>query len=165
MYAIKCVLILLLILLANLSTTAIDLANGEGISDGNDDDDGIKLMMPSSTDIENDTFPWDKQLSTTDGYSLDNITQIDHDIENNGNETEISTETETQTDDETQTETITEILSDYKPKSTDENKCKEGLLLPVWRPVENITNGDRFARGLVYFLVMCYLFLGVSIVC
>lgn len=162
MYAIKCVFILLLILLANLTTTAIDSANGEGISDGNDDD-GIELMVPS--DIENDTIPWDKQLSTTDGYSLDNITQIDHDIENHGNETEINTETETQTDDETQTETITEIQSDYKLKSTNENKCKEGLLLPVWRPIENITNGDRFARGLVYFLVMCYLFLGVSIVC
>lgn len=162
MYAIKCVFILLLIFLANLTTTAIDSANGEGISDGNDDD-GIELMVPS--DMENNTIPWDKQLSTTDGYSLDNITQIDHDIENNGNETEINTETETQTDDETQTETITEIQSDYKLKSTNENKCKEGLLLPVWRPIENITNGDRFARGLVYFLVMCYLFLGVSIVC
>lgn len=164
MYAIKCVFILLLILLANLATNAIDSANGEGISDGNDDD-GIELMVPSSTYMENDTIPSDKQLSTTDGYSLDNITQINNDIENNGNQTEINTETETQTDGETQTETITEIQSDYKPKSTNENKCKEGLLLPVWRPVENITNGDRFARGLVYFLVMCYLFLGVSIVC
>lgn len=43
-------------------------------------------------------------------------------------------------------------------------KCKDGLLLPVWKPDANLTNGDRFSRGLVYFLVMCYLFLGVSIV-
>lgn len=42
-------------------------------------------------------------------------------------------------------------------------KCRDGLILRAW-PIENITNGDRFARGLVYFLAMCYLFLGVSIV-
>lgn len=43
-------------------------------------------------------------------------------------------------------------------------KCKDGLLLPMWRPDANLTYGDRFSRGLVYFLVLCYLFLGVSIV-
>lgn len=46
-----------------------------------------------------------------------------------------------------------------KPK-----KCKNGLILPAWKPDENLTLGDRFSRGLVYFLAMCYLFLGVSIV-
>lgn len=47
---------------------------------------------------------------------------------------------------------------------TESIKCKPGLLLPVWQPVNNITFGDRFGRGFFYFLVMCYLFLGVSIV-
>lgn len=43
-------------------------------------------------------------------------------------------------------------------------KCQPGLLFPVWMPDENLTFGDRFSRGLVYFLVMIYLFIGVSIV-
>lgn len=43
-------------------------------------------------------------------------------------------------------------------------KCRDGLLFPVWKPTEHITVGDRFARGTIYFLFMCYLFLGVSIV-
>ncbi|XP_055632887.1 sodium/calcium exchanger 3 isoform X2 [Toxorhynchites rutilus septentrionalis] len=42
--------------------------------------------------------------------------------------------------------------------------CQEGLLLPVWMPQENLTTGDRIARGMVYFLAMMYLFIGVSIV-
>ncbi|XP_055590446.1 sodium/calcium exchanger 3-like [Uranotaenia lowii] len=42
--------------------------------------------------------------------------------------------------------------------------CEDGLLLSVWQPQENLTAGDRFARGLVYFFAMLYLFIGVSIV-
>lgn len=42
--------------------------------------------------------------------------------------------------------------------------CVPGLLLPVWMPQSNLTVGDRISRGLVYFLVMLYLFIGVSIV-
>jgi len=34
----------------------------------------------------------------------------------------------------------------------------------MWRPFENLSVGDRVARGLVYFLAMCYLFIGVSII-
>lgn len=42
--------------------------------------------------------------------------------------------------------------------------CREGLLLPVWMPQENLSSGDRVARGIVYFVALAYLFIGVSIV-
>lgn len=42
--------------------------------------------------------------------------------------------------------------------------CQDGLVLPVWLPQDNLTAGDRVARGLVYFLALMYLFLGVSII-
>ncbi|GFG40229.1 hypothetical protein Cfor_09817 [Coptotermes formosanus] len=43
-------------------------------------------------------------------------------------------------------------------------QCQDGLLLPVWLPVDNLSVGDRVARGLVYFSAMIYLFIGVSII-
>lgn len=43
-------------------------------------------------------------------------------------------------------------------------QCQDGLLIPRWEPAENLSTGDRVARGLVYFLAMIYLFIGVSIV-
>lgn len=46
----------------------------------------------------------------------------------------------------------------------DDTTCEAGLMLPVWMPQENLTTGDRFARGLVYFAALLYLFIGVSIV-
>lgn len=45
-----------------------------------------------------------------------------------------------------------------------DTKCHDGIFLSVWKPEDNLTLGDRFARGLVYFLAMLYLFIGVSIV-
>lgn len=42
--------------------------------------------------------------------------------------------------------------------------CQDGLLLSVWQPQENITLKDRTIRGSVYFLILAYLFIGVSIV-
>ncbi|XP_054264196.1 sodium/calcium exchanger 1 isoform X4 [Macrosteles quadrilineatus] len=42
--------------------------------------------------------------------------------------------------------------------------CQDGLLLPVWLPQDNLTAGDRVARGMVYFIALMYLFLGVSII-
>lgn len=42
--------------------------------------------------------------------------------------------------------------------------CVDGLVLPAWRPLHNVSTGDVFARGLIYFLSMVYLFLGVSII-
>jgi hypothetical protein len=43
-------------------------------------------------------------------------------------------------------------------------KCRDGMLLPAWRPVENISSVDKAARAIVYMLALCYLFLGVSII-
>jgi len=42
--------------------------------------------------------------------------------------------------------------------------CVDGLLVPIWRPYENLSSGDRICRGLLYTLLMVYLFVGVSIV-
>lgn len=43
-------------------------------------------------------------------------------------------------------------------------QCKDGLLLPVWYPQENLSQGDIVARGIIYFVALFYLFVGVSIV-
>lgn len=48
--------------------------------------------------------------------------------------------------------------------SDEEAVCVDGLMMNAWQPQTNLTFGDRFSRGLVYFLVMIYLFIGVSIV-
>lgn len=42
--------------------------------------------------------------------------------------------------------------------------CKDGLLIPMWEPVDNISKGDKAARAIVYFLCLGYMFLGVSII-
>ncbi|GFO17079.1 sodium-calcium exchanger [Plakobranchus ocellatus] len=42
--------------------------------------------------------------------------------------------------------------------------CKQGLLLPMWTPQGNLSNGDKAARATVYMAAMIYMFLGVSIV-
>lgn len=42
--------------------------------------------------------------------------------------------------------------------------CQDGLLMKVWQPQENLTLRDVIIRGTVYFAIMVYLFIGVSIV-
>ncbi|XP_034484325.1 sodium/calcium exchanger 1 isoform X2 [Drosophila innubila] len=42
--------------------------------------------------------------------------------------------------------------------------CSPGLVLPLWMPQKHLSMGDRAMRGLVYFLLMIYLFVGVSII-
>jgi solute carrier family 8 (sodium/calcium exchanger) len=42
--------------------------------------------------------------------------------------------------------------------------CKDGLLLPAWRPIANLSAGDQAARAIVYMAGMIFMFLGVSIV-
>lgn len=65
----------------------------------------------------------------------------------------------------------TEILHSRHVRQTPANdtptespSCSPGLVLPLWMPQKNITVGDRAVRGLVYFLLMVYLFVGVSII-
>lgn len=42
--------------------------------------------------------------------------------------------------------------------------CVDGLIIPAWQPVHNISTGEMIGRALIYFIAMCYMFLGVSIV-
>lgn len=42
--------------------------------------------------------------------------------------------------------------------------CEDGLMIPCWHPLENIGLEMRIVRGIVYFLSLLYLFIGVSII-
>ncbi|WKY09975.1 hypothetical protein Q1695_002376 [Nippostrongylus brasiliensis] len=42
--------------------------------------------------------------------------------------------------------------------------CIDGLVVPIWRPFLDLTPGDKVLRGFIYFIVIAYCFLGVSIV-
>lgn len=57
-----------------------------------------------------------------------------------------------------------EIVTNATVEKHELPKCRDGLILRAWKPDTHLMCGDRIARGLVYFLVMCYLFLGTSIV-
>ncbi|XP_043271831.1 sodium/calcium exchanger 2 isoform X2 [Venturia canescens] len=43
-------------------------------------------------------------------------------------------------------------------------KCEEGLVVPLWSPSNNLNLIDIIFRGIVYFLLLLYLFIGVSII-
>ncbi|CAH2094793.1 unnamed protein product [Euphydryas editha] len=43
-------------------------------------------------------------------------------------------------------------------------QCSDGLVLPAWLPLEDVPTLHIAFRGLVYFLALMYLFIGVSIV-
>lgn len=43
-------------------------------------------------------------------------------------------------------------------------ECEKGIMLPLWKPVGNLSDGDRAARATVYMAAMIYMFLGVSII-
>lgn len=55
-------------------------------------------------------------------------------------------------------------LTSDSSSSSSNKKCSEGLIIPLWEPTTNLTIGDRVSRGLVYFMGMIYLFIGVSII-
>ncbi|CAB3397317.1 unnamed protein product [Caenorhabditis bovis] len=42
--------------------------------------------------------------------------------------------------------------------------CIDGLVVPIWRPFLDLSSGDRILRGVIYFFVIAYMFLGISIV-
>ncbi|KAH7722403.1 sodium/calcium exchanger 3-like protein [Aphelenchoides avenae] len=42
--------------------------------------------------------------------------------------------------------------------------CVDGLVVPIWRPFLDLDVSDRTMRGLLYFFIIGYMFLGVSIV-
>ncbi|XP_048261840.1 sodium/calcium exchanger 3 isoform X3 [Bombus terrestris] len=43
-------------------------------------------------------------------------------------------------------------------------RCEPGLVVPLWGPLENLYLSDVIFRGFVYFLLLLYLFIGVSII-
>jgi len=42
--------------------------------------------------------------------------------------------------------------------------CDDGLLIPLWPGTDDMSMGDRFGRGLLYGVLMLWLFIGVAIV-
>lgn len=44
------------------------------------------------------------------------------------------------------------------------NCTQDGLLIPLWRPQQGISIGDRISRAIVYLLALIYLFIGVAII-
>ena len=55
----------------------------------------------------------------------------------------------------TSTETTANTTIAERQESSNSIKCQEGLMLSVWQPQDNLTFGDRFSRGLVYFFALC----------
>ncbi|XP_022909911.1 sodium/calcium exchanger Calx isoform X2 [Onthophagus taurus] len=43
-------------------------------------------------------------------------------------------------------------------------QCTDGLVIPCWLPLQDLTTMERICRGLVYFIALVYLFIGVSII-
>ena len=51
--------------------------------------------------------------------------------------------------------------------SDDEEKvkgCKDGIIIPLWQPQDNLSVGDKAARAIVYFSGLAFMFLGISII-
>jgi hypothetical protein len=44
------------------------------------------------------------------------------------------------------------------------DRCRDGLILPAWRPIDDRTTLDMVGRAVVYGLSLAYMFLGVSII-
>lgn len=42
--------------------------------------------------------------------------------------------------------------------------CVDGLILPCWRPLVDVTLWEKAGRGMIYFFTLVYLFIGVSII-
>lgn len=59
-------------------------------------------------------------------------------------------------------ETTTTESVDFN--TLDRTQCVEGILLGVWQPQDNLSVSDKVGRGTVYFIALCYLFVGVAIV-
>lgn len=54
-----------------------------------------------------------------------------------------------------------EELSNWTGLSTN---CQDGIILPVWTPQEDLSVLEVVGRGIVYFLCLMYMFVGVSII-
>jgi hypothetical protein len=55
--------------------------------------------------------------------------------------------------------TVDEILQDVIKA-----QCADGLLVPAWGPAQSLSGTQRSLRGLLYFVILCYLFVGISVI-
>jgi len=53
---------------------------------------------------------------------------------------------------------------DVKKKENTGINCDDGLVIPLWPGTDEMSPGDRFGRGLLYAVLMLWLFIGVAIV-
>ena len=51
-----------------------------------------------------------------------------------------------------------------EPRCDTEAKCRDGVILPMWLPQENLSVGDKVARAIVYMTTLAFMFLGISII-
>jgi len=49
------------------------------------------------------------------------------------------------------------------PNASTGINCDDGLIIPLWPGTDTMSLGDRFGRGLLYAVLMIYLFIGVAI--
>lgn len=61
------------------------------------------------------------------------------------------------------TATVTSATDSLNDTSEEWPNCTEGLVVPLWQPQHGLTMGDRVGRAIVYFTVMFWMFIGVSI--
>ena len=53
---------------------------------------------------------------------------------------------------------------DAKEEENTGINCDDGLVIPLWPGTDEMSPGDRFGRGLLYGVLMLWLFIGVAIV-
>jgi len=57
-----------------------------------------------------------------------------------------------------------DVEVEEEPKVSTGINCEDGLLIPLWPGTDDMSMGDRFGRGLLYAVLMLWLFIGVAIV-
>lgn len=140
------------------STSTTEFNENESTSDFSTTD------FPSTTDLTTTDEPNTTETTTIDESNATESTTTDE-IETTQFSTTAENDIESTSVDVNETTTFMEVTTFTDEKTTIKSKktnkkCKDGLILPAWKPDTNLTWGDRFSRGLCYFLAMCYLFLG-----
>ena len=52
----------------------------------------------------------------------------------------------------------------HEEKCDVKGTCKDGVILPMWLPQDNLSTGDKAARAIVYMTTLAFMFLGISII-
>jgi solute carrier family 8 (sodium/calcium exchanger) len=65
-----------------------------------------------------------------------------------------------------QTKLLEQYNTSLKTCSKIRTNCssQDGIIIPLWRPQDGISTGDRISRAIVYLLALIYLFIGVAII-